>query len=169
MVARRFAEDTAVPIERSRQEITALLREWDCTSITWGDNFELGAAALGFTWRYEGQPYAVRFRLTMPTREQLEKEALELWPNQWHQGQKRSRAAYVERVLKNAPRAYHRLLLVKLKADLNAARAGLAKAEEIFLPWIIDQNGRTIGEIMLPQISSFAALPPKGGTGEGHG
>ena len=57
-------------------------------------------------------------------------------------------------------RTAHRLVLLKIKADLNAAQAGLAKAEEVFLPWIVDQNGMTVSEHVLPRLrQAYAAIP----------
>lgn len=37
---KRYAEDTRVPISRTRGEIDALLRAWRVDGIQWGDDFE---------------------------------------------------------------------------------------------------------------------------------
>jgi hypothetical protein len=45
-----------------------------------------------------------------------------------------------------------RVLLLWLKAALNAVDSGLIDVETIFLPFLEDRNGKTIAEIALPRL-----------------
>lgn len=147
MTTRAFASDTSVPVERTQQEIIALLREWECGSIQWAEDFEKHIVVLEFTWRAPSKAiYRMHFEMHLPSKDPRTDRPLN------------------EDKRKQGARSMHRLLLLKLKADLNAVRAGLAKAEEIFLPWMVDTNGKTIAEFLIPQLEQkFKALPPKAG------
>lgn len=151
---RLFASDTSVPVDRTRAEINKLLTEWKCASIGWTDHIAESTVSVEFTWLREDAMYRVRFTIAIPKT----KPPRDRW----------SRPSLLsENEKAQAWRSAHRLLLLKLKADLNAAQSGLAKAEEIFLPWMVDRNGRTIAEIIVPQLRenySLPALPPKAGS-----
>jgi hypothetical protein len=51
---RRFAEDTSVPISRSRGAIDQLLREWGATGLQWTDEYDRDLVSLRFSWPHEG-------------------------------------------------------------------------------------------------------------------
>lgn len=140
---RIFAIDTRVPVDKTRQEIIELLREWGCRSTAWAEDYDKHQVILQFSWASKsGAIYRMRFTITIPTSD-------------------RGRIFKPEQQAQ-ASRSAHRLLLLKLKADLNAINCGLAKAEEIFMPWMVDVDGKTIAEFLLPQLESkYAALPPK--------
>lgn len=141
---RAFAVDTSVPVDKTKNEISTLLRDWKCMSITWGEHFDPPAGILEFTWVHDEAIYRIRFTIKIPTTDPRTNRTL----NAERQAQ--------------AARSAYRLLLLKLKADLNATRAGLAKAEEIFMPWMVDLSGKTIAEVLIPQLrEQFRALPPK--------
>lgn len=163
MKARRYAETTTVPVDRSRAEINRLLAEWHCSSIGWTDHLIERAVSLAFPWHHDGALYKVRLTIGIPTKAKLEKEAEAAWPNYWQLPHQRARKLFVARGLEGGARAAHRLLLLKLKADLNAARQGLAKAEEIFLPWLVDANGRTVSDVLMPRLRDTYALPANAG------
>ena len=160
----RFALDTSVPVDRTRAEINRLLTDWKCASIGWTDHLAEKTVAVEFVWLREEKDakglvtgnycYKVRFSIGIPkTRKKRKRE--------WG-----APPALNENEQAQAWRSAHRLLLLKLKADLNAAAAGLAKAEEIFLPWIVDENGRTLSEAIMPALKerySRPALPAKAG------
>jgi hypothetical protein len=56
-----------------------------------------------------------------------------------------------------------RALAWYLKTMLEAATFGLMRFEEIFLAYVEDENGRTIGEVVIPQLEAGRLLLPKGG------
>lgn len=156
MTARAFASDTEVPVDRSRAEINKLLTDWKCASIGWIEHLEEGVVSVEFTWNRDGAIYRVRFTLRIPATITLSKSYWDHATNKF-----RFDRPLNDDQKKQAWRSAHRLLLLKLKADLNAAQQGLAKAEEIFLPWMVDRDGRTVSDVILPRLrESYAALPP---------
>ena len=160
----KFASDTSVPIARTRDEINRLLTEWKCASIGWTDHLAEKTVAVEFVWMKDEKDakglitghyaYRVRFTIGIPKDRDLRR------------GEWGKRPSLSENEQAQAWRSAHRLLLLKLKADLNAAASGLAKAEEIFLPWMVDQSGRTLSEVIMPTLKqsySVPALPAKAG------
>ncbi|MBI4022665.1 hypothetical protein HY375_00670 [Candidatus Berkelbacteria bacterium] len=145
---RSYASDTSVSVDRSRAEINHLLREWSCAEIAWTDHLAESRVSVEFTWHREDALYRVRFTLQVPKKTIPTK----------HPPYERPQTAKEQ---EQAARSVHRLLLLKLKADLNAAQAGLAKVEEIFLPWMVDRRGKTVADLLLPRLKEqFAALSP---------
>lgn len=172
MTAKRriFAADSSVPVDRTRAEITALLQSWGCSAMGWTDHFAEGAFELGFVW----DPGAIA-RRGQPGR-YCPKGSEHRWvktcePCQWRDGFSTADQMLYRVRMKmkigtdpQKNRTAHRLLLLKIKADLNAADAGLVKAEEAFLPWIVTPSGETLSEMVLPKLKSgFLALPAKAG------
>jgi hypothetical protein len=45
-----------------------------------------------------------------------------------------------------------RILLLLVKAQLEAVECGLMKFEEAFLPWMLLKNGATVYEVMAPEL-----------------
>lgn len=56
-----------------------------------------------------------------------------------------------------AERQRWRILLLLVKAQLEAVECGLLKFEEAFLPWMVLKSGATVYETMLPQLPAEAA------------
>ena len=165
MTTRRiYAADTSVPVDRTRAEIRDLLSSWGCSGMGWTDHFREGDVELGFVW----DPAVVARQGVSATR--CRRHYLNTCAEcGWKDGFKDLGDHVLFRVrmrLKvgtdpQKQRSAHRLLLLKIKADLNAAQAGLAKAEEVFLPWIVDAAGTTVSEHVLPRLKqAYAALPP---------
>lgn len=155
---RAFASDTSVPVDRTRAEINKLLRDWQCSSLSWADHILEQKVAVEFTWHKDGTLYRVRFTIGIPDRMEVRGRHPR---SRYDNKDGKYYATLNEDEKGQAWRAAHRLLLLKLKADLNAAEAGLARAEEVFLPWIVDHNGKTVAEVLLPRLrEAYAALPP---------
>jgi hypothetical protein len=148
MGLRRYAEDTSVPVSRSRDEIDRLLHQWGCSQLQWGTDFAGGRVQLRFLWHHGGASYLARFDLQLPNRAKLEKDP------RCQDGRsgglnERKLAA----VLEAAGRQEHRVLLLYLKAAFNAVEAGLTTAETLFLPFLEDRDGRTVAEVALPHLA----------------
>lgn len=158
-MTRIFASDTAVPVDRTRAEINKLLADWQCAAIGWTDHLADDRVDCNFTWHRDGALYRVRFSIGIPVRVEVGARHPR---GRWDAAKKKYFATLSDEDKRQAWRSAHRLLLLKLKADLNAAQAGLAKAEEIFLPWMVDpRTGATIAEAIVPQLAAtYAALPP---------
>ena len=142
---RRYAEDTAVPISRSRGEIDTLLRAWGAQGIQWTDDFEHDRVQLRFLWPRGEQRFMARFTLHLPTRVELEPEAIDRHTRRISPGK-------LQALLDGRGRREHRVLALWLKAALNAVDSGLVEAETIFLPFLEDRNGHTVAEIALPKL-----------------
>lgn len=142
---RRYAEDTAVPISRSRGEVDKLLRDWKATGIQWTDDFEHDRVQLRFLWPRGEQRFMARFTLRLPSREELEPEAK-------HAQSGRLLPEKLQRLLDERGKREHRVLALWLKAALNAVDAGLVEAEALFLPFLEDRNGKTMAELAMPKL-----------------
>ena len=182
MAPRKFAQDSSVPVDRSRAEIRDLLAAWGCSGMGWTDHFAEGDVELAFAW----DPAVVARMGKQPEncpggfKHNYKRTCVECnWKDGFAAGDgtiykvrmrlKIGTDAGKQRTVGDNPqkqRTAHRLLLLKIKADLNAAMAGLVKAEEVFLPYITDAHGNTIAEVVLPKLrAGYAALPAKtGGT-----
>lgn len=145
MYGRRYAQDTAVPIARSRAEIDKLLRKWKVTGIQWTDEFDKDRVTLQFAFPHEGRTYGARFTLRLPTREDLKGSAI-------HGGTGRLLEARLQKLLDGRGKQEHRLLLLWLTAAFNAVAGGLVPVEQLFLPFLVDESGRTVGEIIGPKL-----------------
>lgn len=142
---RRYAEDTAVPISRSRGEIDQLLRAWGAQGIQWTDDFEHDQVMLRFIWPRDEQRFMARFVVRLPGRDVLAGDALDGRTGRVSPGK-------LERLLAERGKREHRVLALWLKAALNAVDSGLVQAEELFLPFLEDRNGKTVAELAIPKL-----------------
>ena len=141
-----YAHTTKVPVSRSRGEIERLLRAWECDGIQWTDNFRDGVATLRFRWTFEGVDYQARMVVKLPRDEAL------LTAREKSRATTRPTAAVMAKRRDQRWRSLHRVLLLTIKANLNAVDAGLLTAVEAFLPHLEGQDGRTIAEIAIPKL-----------------
>lgn len=59
---------------------------------------------------------------------------------------------YPKEASERVQRQRWRILLLLVKAQLEAVECGLMKFEEAFLPWMVLKGGATVYETMLPQL-----------------
>ena len=159
---RRYAEDTTVPVAKSRAEIDKLLRDWRCDQLQWSDDYKRGRAQLRFVWEHEGHNYLARFNVQMPDEVALKKDAID--------GRNGCFSERKFQVLLDARGKHeHRVLLLWLKAALNAVEAGIVSAEAIFLAFLEGADGVTVAERAIPRLESLTEgsaerlLPAPGG------
>jgi hypothetical protein len=135
---------TSVPIERSKGQITELLREYGAEGVAWTDNFQTGAVQLRF---------AVRRDDGRTTGYQITPAAFKEKHSSWDAT--RGRTVTVE--APNWPRAM-RLLHAWLKTKLESIAFGLTEVEEEFMAQMLvqDQYGHetTVGELVLPAVEA---------------
>ena len=151
---RRYAQDTAVPVAKTRQEIDTLLRAWNADAIRWTDEFRVGRVRVEFTWTHGEAMYHARFDLPLPTEEQLRARALNARTRQVSEVKLRN-------LRERAGRHEHRVLLLWLKAALNAVEAGLVDPAAVFLSFLVGADGRTVADVAIPKLPALM----KGGAG----
>lgn len=148
MKKRRFAKDTVVPIAKSRGEIDQLLRQWGCDAIQWTDEFSADRVTLRFAWHHDDIKYMARFAVHLePIRDEDILDGRSKLPSP----AKRAKAEAAR------GKREHRLLLLWLKAALNAVDAGIIDAATLFLPFLEDSMGKTIAEIAVPKLAQLPA------------
>jgi hypothetical protein len=159
MPKRRYAENTLVPPGESKEDITNLLRQWGVGGIRWSEDFENNGVMLEFVWTHNSIPYHARMTVRLPDDRALEKEARH----------KRSGKVLPDKLKKlKATRGWreHRVLQIFLKGAFEAIENGIITPEQLFLPWLVGRDGRTVSEAIgprLPEIlenSATALLPP---------
>jgi hypothetical protein len=147
----RFAAETTVPVGRTRGEIDTLLREWKCDQLQWSDDYQRGRVCLRFVWTHDKTTYVARFNLQLATEEQMRKEAID----QRDSSGKRIAETKLARLHASRGQQEHRVLLLWLKAALNAVEAGIVDAAAIFLPFLEDREGVTVAEMALPRLHTL--------------
>lgn len=149
MTARLYAEDTAVPVEKSQAEIGRLLREHACAGVQWTEDWKAGTVQLRFVWPHEGTTYVARITLRIPLDSVLVKGCT------IRHKTPEARAAWLAKEREQHLRSAHRVVLVKLKADFAMVRCGMASAVEILLPFLEDASGRTVAEVVAPRLAEI--------------
>lgn len=138
-----YAADTEVPVERSRQQIEAMLRQRGAEGYAsaWskhGDRVE-------FAWK------GLRIRFTLPPVDK-EKHRFDA------QGRERKQEFW-NRAVAQADRVRWRGLFLVIKAKLEAVESGISIFEEEFLAFIVDPTtDKTVGDHLIPQIQSGGKL-----------
>lgn len=147
---KRYASDTEVPVERSRQAIEQLLRIRKVEGYHTG--WDVNRDIIEFLWRGK----QIRFVLKRPTLKDFT-----LSPN----GYTRS-ARQCQQAFEQADRQRWRALYLVIRAKIEAVEAELAVFEEEFLAFIVvPGRNQTVGEILLPRLEAGEfnldrALPP---------
>jgi hypothetical protein len=142
MSASRYAARTTVPVERSRTALDHLLGKHGATSRFIGQEDEPGkprAALVGF--KLGPHSFKLRVPLSPPTG-------------------KHSSALAVKRTA-TQDRERWRLIILLVKAKLEAIRLGVSTPEREFMPDLIVDDGRTLQEALAGGGMSRLLLPAK--------
>lgn len=145
---RAYAEETTVPISKTRCEIDDLLRAWRADGIRWTEDREGGRFVLEFLWKHEGASFLARFTVLMPSEKTLRARSLHAKTGMLVESKLR-------RQRELAGRHEHRILLLWLKACFNAVKAKLTTAEAVFLPFLVGTDGQTVAEAALPRLRTL--------------
>lgn len=133
----RYAEGTEVPVERSKAQIQAMLRQRGASQYVEGWD-----ALTGDRIQFRLQEVTIRFTLPHPEREAF-----------LHDGNGRERRPdVVDKFLAQANRQRWRALYLVIRAKLEAVDAGIAVYEEEFMAFVVTASGKTVGEIVLPRL-----------------
>lgn len=134
----KYAENTAVPVDRSKAEIERILGRY-------------GAASFGYMTQgnqaiiiFVAHGKQIRFILPLPdpTDDRFGKSPT---------GRSRKSTAASDAYQQEVRRRW-RALSLAIKAKLEAVQTGIAAFEHEFLAHIVLSNGKTVGETVLPAI-----------------
>lgn len=140
----RYASATSVSVERSRAEIETLLRKHGATGFAYA--WQATNARIEFMMRDRH----LRFELTLPNQTD---PAFALTPG----GRRTRRPEDQERAWEQSCRSSWRALLLIIKAKLEAIAIGVSIFEQEFLSFIVTKDNRTVGEIVIPQLTANAS------------
>lgn len=139
---RRYAERTAVPVDRTRAEIEHLLQRHGASSFVYGTTS--GQALLAF----EMHDRRLRFLVPLPSL---------------------NKGGSNENAVKSETRRRYRALLLVLKAKLEAVSSSIVTFDEEFLAHIVIEGNTTVGDRIVPGIPDViktgGKLPPLLGPG----
>jgi hypothetical protein len=135
----RYAQNTEVPVERSKAEIERTLSRYGADQFMYG--WDAHAAVLGF--RINGRMY----RVDIPLPDKTERRFQAAKTNQYFdQGQ------FVQAAYDLAVRQRWRAAALYIKATLEAAESGITSLEVAFLAYTLLPTGETLGKWAEPQV-----------------
>lgn len=146
----RYAANTSVPVERSRNEIEATLLRYGASQFMYGWSGD--GAMIAFLVETEQGKRNVRFVLPLPSRDERRFT---------HHSQGVRTASAAQGLWEQACRQRWRALLLVVKAKLEAVESGIATFEDEFLAYIMLPDGSTVSELLAPQLQ--AAYDPDRG------
>jgi hypothetical protein len=142
----RFAEKTSVAPERTRIEIEAVLRRYQADQFGYAWDSTRGLAMVSF--RVADRTVRILVKMPDPAAEEFTHVTM-------RGGYRKKRTPLqAHEQWDQAVRQRWRALLLVLKAKLEAVDSGISTLEEEFLAWLVLRDGRTIGEVALPQLDS---------------
>lgn len=146
----RYAADTDVTSDRSRNEIEKTLARYGADQFFYG--WQDGAATVGFRMHDR----RVQFVLPLPDRDADE---FMYTPKRQYLRTDSDR----ERAYEQAVRQKWRALSLVVKAKLEAVESGITTFEEEFLAHIVLPGGQRVGSWMIPQVAKayeLGTMPP---------
>ena len=143
-------QDTSVPVERSKEQIRQMLRGAGARGImmieNWAEDESTEECLLEFSW-----PVGENF-------ESIQHVRLIVKPLPPEEGARTAWRISPEQRERQAWRA----LQWYLKTMLEAAEFRLLRFEDVFMSFIVANDGRTVGEHVMPMLESGRLQLPKG-------
>lgn len=137
----RYAERTSTEPEASRLELDRLLRRYEADEIMIGHG--RGRAAVEFVMRGK----RVRMELSVPALETFR------YLDGGRNGYRQRRTDPATRNAQEAEeRRLWRVLILRIKARLEAIASESEKFEEAFLPYLLLPNGQTVADAVIPRV-----------------
>lgn len=137
-MTRRYAEDTKVPVDRTRHEIERTLTRYNADGFLFGHDQGRGMVA----FRMHGR----QIRMFVAPIDRTARDVTHT-----ASGSRRPTSQHQARVDQLERQRWRALLLI-LKAKLEAIATGAVTFDEEFLPHIVLPSGATVGEWINPQI-----------------
>lgn len=135
----RYAEQTQVPVDRSKSEIERLLQRYGATEIASGWKAEKALIQFRMNERI------IRFVLPLP--------AVGDFTQTPSGRRRRAGTGAVTSAWEQACRQRWRALALSIKSKLESAESGIEEFETAFMGQVVMPNGRTIAEQILPTIA----------------
>jgi hypothetical protein len=135
---RRYAEGTEVPADRSRKELEDLLTRHGATEFAFFQKSDGAQRGTQILYRMNGM--LVRQRVSYP-------DAKEVKP------QKARVRTDVAKLQEAEYRRRWRALVLIVKAKLEMISGGESTVEREFMPDILLADGKTVGEVLVPQLA----------------
>ena len=152
----QYAKDTNVSPEQSLMEIRKTLTRYKAT----GFGIVEDSTRVGVTFDMEGR--RVRFVVPLPDRD--DKRFKYTSNNRYGY-----RGEFSEKLYEQGTRQKWRALLLTIKAKLESVESQIETFEEAFMAHLVLPDGRTMGEIAVPQIKmayETKTMPPLLGSGK---
>ncbi len=137
-----YARGTDVSVGRTQEEIKKCLERYKSTGFMCGETANKSAVA------FEVDGTRVRIQFTRPT--------LNVTKNK--RGQ-----FMTKKQVESEDRRLWRCLLILVKGNLEAVDSGIVTLQEVFLPYTVLADGRTMSEVAIPQIAQYnskGTMPP---------
>lgn len=153
---RRFAQDTSVPISRSREQIDELLRAWKCEGVAWIDHWAEDKVEMQFRMlrldqrTNQATVYVARFVFAIESQEKIRQRCM---------GSRGLKQAQFDQEMSRRGRREHRVLLLMLKGALEAVEEGIIPPEALFLAFMVCSDGRTVYEAAIDQLPQLVGRP----------
>lgn len=147
-----FAENTSVPVSKSRAEIESIITKYGATQFASGIDSEKSLAAISF----KANDRQIRFVLPLPN---ITEKRFQRSPS----GRKTYTSDERYKAWEQACRQRWRALALAIKAKLEAVACGITEFEDEFLAHIVLPNGQTMGQFARPQIAEWydsGKVPP---------
>lgn len=135
-----YAENTTVPVEKSRAEIEKLLHRYGATAFACGWNLDHAVI------EFKARERRIRFQLPLPCKE--EKRFVRDGRGNIRKPDKRYAA------WEQACRQRWRALALCIKAKLEAVEAGISEFEDEFMAHIVLPGNETVSQWLRPQIEA---------------
>ena len=148
-----YAENTFVPVEKSRAEIERLLSRHKCQKFMAGVDHEQHRA----TVQFQAHDRIIKFEIDLPNPADPNYRKIK---NSYLQ---RS-ASGVAKVVEQEERTRWRALLLVIKAKLEAVESGIATFEDEFLAHVLLPNQQTVAEYIGPTVARIyqtGRMPPE--------
>lgn len=139
-----YAKNTSVPIDRSQAEIKKIISKYKATSFVYGETDASAVVMFEMANR--------RIKLTLPMPQKPSAHATQASIKTYDQ----------------LCRASWRCLVLAIKAKLECVESKISTFEQEFMAHIVLPNGKTIGQVILPQIDQSykdGKMPPLLGYG----
>ena len=139
-----YAENTSVPVEKSRAEIERLLSRHKCNKFMAGVDHEQHRA----TVQFQAHNRIIKFDINLPNPADPKFKKIK---NSYLQ----RTASGVTKVVEQEERRVWRALLLVIKAKLEAVESGIATFEDEFLAHVLLPNQQTVAEFIGPTINQI--------------